>query len=640
MDDLIGRQLGLYDIVSQLGTGGMANVYKAYQPSVDRYVAIKVLTRLHTKEYEIFTSRFMQEAQVVAKLEHPHILPVYDFGETEDYLYLVMRLVNAGTLWDRFHGQPFPVESIRHIITQVGDALDYAHTQGIVHRDVKPKNILMDDRDNCLLTDFGIAKVIQADLSLTQFGTTLGTPTYMSPEQIQGEPLDGRSDIYALGVILFQLATGHLPFEADTPHEISSKHLYAPLPSARAINPDLPQAIESIINKAMAKDPDERYATAGELVQTMKDLKFEKLIPLPAMDDEADEDDDQTTVLPSLDLSQISSDDTASEPKAVETIQLDELQPAESFETVSSPLPEREIETPVSAQQPDSQPVIASQPIDKIERPRAVTPSPFQPGLEGASPSFWQSRGLLIFGGVAVVLIIVLLGVLIGVNLSRSDVPVTSEAFNEVQGNASNISLQDDFSQPRLEVIESTDETGVSKKYQDNKYVISVSPVDGEETADESARSITFVGEQVYEDFELEVEIIELSGKAANRSEDAAENAYGVTFRNQGRNYYTLEVTSSGLVKLFRVSAEEELNIAGAQKKDIKPGSPIQLHLKVVGPNFTVSLNGGEPYNFNDPAEDYLKQGDIGLVVNPGGDRTATAAFDNLEIRVFEPTEP
>ena len=164
--------------------------------------------------------------------------------------------------------------------------------------------------------------------------------------------------------------------------------------------------------------------------------------------------------------------------------------------------------------------------------------------------------------------------------------------------------------------------------------------MDGEETADESARSITFVGEQVYEDFELEVEIIELSGKAANRSEDAAENAYGVTFRNQGRNYYTLEVTGSGLVKLFRVSAEEELNIAGAQKKDINPGSPIQLHLKVVGPNFTVSLNGGEPYNFNDPAEDYLKQGDIGLVVNPGGDRTATAAFDNLEIRVFEPTEP
>ncbi|MCB0167775.1 MAG: serine/threonine protein kinase [Anaerolineae bacterium] len=636
MDDLIGRQLGLYDIVSQLGTGGMANVYKAYQPSVDRYVAVKVLTRLPTKEYEIFTSRFMQEAQVVAKLEHPHILPVYDFGETEDYLYLVMRLVNAGTLWDRFHGQPFPVELIRHIITQVGDALDYAHTQGIVHRDVKPKNILMDDRDNCLLTDFGIAKVMQTDLSLTQFGTTLGTPTYMSPEQIQGEPLDGRSDVYALGVILFQLATGHLPFEADTPHEISTKHLYAQLPSARAINPELPPTIESIIVKAMAKDPNDRYATAGDLVQAMKDLKFEKSISTPVMDYEADEDDnDQTTILTSLELPPNGANGTASEPKAIETIELDDLQPAEPPDTVNSPRPESEIATPTSLPQPDSHPVMNAQPFDKTERARTVTP-----GFEGSPPSFWQSRGLLIFGGVAVVVIVVLLGVLIGVNLNRSDVPVTSEAFSDVQGNASNVSLHDDFSQHRLEVTDSTDETGVSKRYEDNKYVVSVSPMAVADPTVESARNITFVGEQPYEDFELNVEITEISGKAADRSEDAAESAYGITFRNQGRNYYTLEVTGSGLIKLFRVAADEELNIAGAQKKDMKPGTPIQLHLKVIGPNFTVSLNDDEPYNFSDPAEDYLKQGDIGFVVNPGGNRIATVAFDNLEIRVFEPTEP
>ncbi|MCB0194014.1 MAG: protein kinase [Anaerolineae bacterium] len=633
MDELIGKQLGLYKIVSQLGTGGMANVYKAYQSSVDRHVAIKVLTRQHTKEYEIFVNRFMQEAQVVAKLEHPHILPVYDFGETENYLYLVMRLVNAGTLWDRFHGQPFPVEHIRHIIIQVGDALDYAHTKGIVHRDVKPKNILMDDRDNCLLTDFGIAKVMQADLSLTQMGTTLGTPTYMSPEQIQGEPLDGRSDIYALGVILFQLATGHLPFEADTPHEISTKHLYAKLPSAQALNPDLPASVEAIIAKAMAKNPDARYVTAGEMVKAMKDLKLEKPVSQVNGFEDDEDDGDQTTVLPSLDSDQFISESLVTS-EVAETVQLDGL-PSDGSSQPTPVVPDSQpaIQTQVI---PDSQPVVAA--LESAENPinvhdaRLATPPPFPVGTDAPSQSFWSNRGVWIFGAIGI-LIIILLGVLIGLNLSRPELAATSEVPTEQPLDWS-VVLEDDFSEHRLDVSsEEEEKNGIERKYDENQYVISVKPVPSEDNTDGLIRNITFIDDRVYEDFLLEVYVTEKSRQSPKQSEETEADSYGVTFRNQGRNFYTLEITGDGLLKLFKVSAEEDINFAVKQVENIEAGQPIHLRLEAIGPVFTVTVNDTEMYEFNDPtADDYLKQGDIGFVVHPVDNHSASAAFDNLKI--------
>lgn len=642
MDELIGRQLGLYEIVSQLGTGGMANVYKAYQSSVDRHVAVKVLTRLHTKAYQIFANRFMQEAQVVAKLEHPHILPVYDFGETEDYLYLVMRLANAGTLWDRFHGQPFPLEHIRHIILQVGDALDYAHTKGIVHRDVKPKNILMDDRDNCLLTDFGIAKVMQADLSLTQMGTTVGTPTYMSPEQIQGEPLDGRTDIYALGVILFQLATGHLPFEADTPQGMSTKHLYADRPSARALNPALPAEVEAIIARAMAKNPDDRYATAGDMVQSMKDLQQVKVSPDILMDDA--DDDDKTTILPSFDSELFASDRLATADLVEETVQLDDLQPANSSNNqVPAGLDDQpDGATPVvqNAGRPATASLEPAQAPINGGRVRSATPAPFPVGPDAAAQGAGQNRWIWLFGVIGI-LIIILLGVLIGISLSQPETPVTSEAFAEIDAEARNFVkvLEDDFSEPRLEITELDDENGVARSYEAEQFLISVDPsrVSGDPT--ETLRAITFVDDSVYENFMLAVELVEKNGNLADRDEIEDQNFYGVTFRNQGRNFYSLEVTGSGSLKLFKVSAEEELNIASSPDGTIEPGRPIKLQLEAVGPEFTVTVND-EEYNFTDPAPDeYLKQGGIGFVVNPADNRPATAAFDNLEIWTLESAE-
>lgn len=272
MENLTGKQFGQYRIIEPLGEGGMAAVYKAYQPSVDRYVAIKVLPQQFAKDPN-FISRFEQEARILAKLQHPHILPVYDHGQADGYTYIVMPLVAEGSLTDFLVNNKPTLTDIQRIISQIGDALDYAHSQGIVHRDIKPGNILIDTRGNCLLTDFGIAKMLENTVQLTVTGGILGTPAYMSPEQGLGETPDGRSDIYALGVILYEMATGRIPFKAETPLAVMMKHVSDPLPPPRTINPTIPEDLERIILKAMAKEPADRYATDGEMVSAIQKIK-------------------------------------------------------------------------------------------------------------------------------------------------------------------------------------------------------------------------------------------------------------------------------------------------------------------------------------------------------------------------------
>lgn len=269
MEDLTGRQLNAYQIVAPLGEGGMAAVYKAYQPAMDRYVALKILPRHFASDPE-FISRFQQEAKVLAKLQHPHILPVFDFGEADGYTYLVMPFVESGTLTQVMRGLPLPLEQIRRVITQVGDALDYAHAHGLIHRDVKPSNVLIDERANCLLTDFGLAKIVAGSAHLTTSGAIMGTPAYMSPEQGLGQTLDARSDIYALGVILYEMAVGRVPYSAETPLAVVIKHIHDPLPPPRRLNPALPEALERVILKSLAKQPSDRFATAGEMVKALQ----------------------------------------------------------------------------------------------------------------------------------------------------------------------------------------------------------------------------------------------------------------------------------------------------------------------------------------------------------------------------------
>ena len=261
-----GQMLGAYRILNKVGQGGMATVYKAYQPSMDRNVAIKVLPSQLAESKE-FVTRFRQEARTIARLEHPHILPVFDFGEDDGVTYFVMRFLEAGTLKNRMEAGPLDLDEIDRIFTQLAEALGYAHSHGVVHRDLKPANALVDSSGNLFLTDFGIAKLLEsASPRLTQTDAIMGTPAYISPEQAQAGSVDQRSDIYSLGIILYEMVTGRVPFVADTPLAVILKHLNEPLPLPSALKGDIPPAIEQVILKALAKNPDDRFVNTSEFI--------------------------------------------------------------------------------------------------------------------------------------------------------------------------------------------------------------------------------------------------------------------------------------------------------------------------------------------------------------------------------------
>ena len=263
--NLNGQTLGPYRVIEQIGKGGMATVFKAYEPSLDRYVAIKILPE-YFAHYPEFVTRFEREAKAVAKLDHPNIVPIFGYGQDQGFMYLVMRYVPAGTLREML-GQPLHLSVVGDILRQVGGALHYAHQQGIIHRDVKPSNVLMADQKWALLTDFGLAKMVESSSQLTKSGVGVGTPAYMSPEQGQGMKVDHRTDIYSLGVMLYEMTTGHIPYDAETPMAIVLKHISAPLPLPRVVNPNLPEGVERVILKAMAKDPEDRFSNVDEMVK-------------------------------------------------------------------------------------------------------------------------------------------------------------------------------------------------------------------------------------------------------------------------------------------------------------------------------------------------------------------------------------
>jgi tetratricopeptide (TPR) repeat protein len=270
MSFAIGENVGPYRITAQLGSGGMATVYKAYHASLDRYVAVKVMHAAF-KEDPNFLARFQREARIVARLEHPHIVPVYDFNEHEGQPYLVMRFIEGETLKARLQAGPLTTAQVMDILRPVCQALAYAHDQGVLHRDIKPSNILLTAQGGVFLTDFGLAKIAQAGESTLSADTLLGTPQYISPEQAQGNSsLDARTDIYSLGVVLYELLVGRVPFQADTPYAVIHDHIYSPLPMPRCLRPDLPEPFERVLLKALAKERDDRYTTVDEMLAALE----------------------------------------------------------------------------------------------------------------------------------------------------------------------------------------------------------------------------------------------------------------------------------------------------------------------------------------------------------------------------------
>jgi len=270
-DDLVGKQIGEFHIEARIGRGGMATVYRAFQPSMNRQVALKVILYDETNQNDEFRRRFAQEAEVVAQLEHIHILPVHAYGVAEGRAYLAMRLLSGGSLSDLLTDGALPLDHAAEIFGQIARGLAYAHSRGLIHRDLKPSNILLDDTGNAYLTDFGLAKWMVDAPELTKTGNIVGTPAYMAPEQLRGEMIDHRADIYSMGVILYHMMVGRPPFEISSSDIISLiyQHLEKIPPAPSEINPNIPSAVEHVIMRALSKDPDQRYDNVRQMADDL-----------------------------------------------------------------------------------------------------------------------------------------------------------------------------------------------------------------------------------------------------------------------------------------------------------------------------------------------------------------------------------
>jgi serine/threonine protein kinase len=358
------KKLGKYEIIDRIGRGGMAEVYRGYHAVLDRYVAIKLLHPFLADDPE-FKDRFEKEARNVARLKHPNIVQVYDFeydSEGESY-YMVMELINGPTLKDRLYdlqssGGNVPINESVRIVKNAAEALAYAHQRSMIHRDVKPANLMLDEDGRVVLTDFGIAKIVTGT-QFTASGGMIGTPAYMAPEQGLGEAGDERSDIYSLGVILFQLITGRLPYDADTPLAIILKHLNEPIPVPGELVPDLSKDLENIIYKAMAKEPGERYQTATELAYDLDRL-----------------------------------DDTGHHQPMYDTPRVP------SFEA-TPPMPRELTPSMPPPVEPSAQPVMTAPPLPDIAAPAPAA----QPGAPGRLHPIWT---LALVAGIAAIIVLAL----------------------------------------------------------------------------------------------------------------------------------------------------------------------------------------------------------------------------------------
>jgi serine/threonine-protein kinase len=288
MSDLVGRQLGQYELRELIRQGGMATVYKAYQASLDRWVAVKVLSR---PDDATFVARFEAEARSIARFQHPNIVPVHDYGEQDGYLYLVVTYVEDGRSLAELVGEPMAADRALRFGVQILAGLAYAHGKGVVHRDIKPSNVLLPSPDWSMLADFGIAKLLHAQgRDLTRPGMVLGTAAYMAPEQTFGLPVDPRTDLYSVGIVLYELVTAQVPFDGDNPVMVMMKQAYEPPEPPRELNPEVPAEVQDLLLRALAKDPADRFQSAeamsAEITATLTRLQHSPPPSTPSVADD------------------------------------------------------------------------------------------------------------------------------------------------------------------------------------------------------------------------------------------------------------------------------------------------------------------------------------------------------------------
>jgi serine/threonine protein kinase len=395
----------------------MATVYRAYQSALEREVAIKVIAPAYTTNSS-FIERFQREARATAKLHHPNILTIYDFGQDPNSgeYYIVSELIEGSTLRERL-GQPFAPQEAARLLQQLADALDYAHEMGIIHRDVKPGNILLDKRGRAILGDFGIARLMEGASELTASGLGVGTPAYMSPEQAMGETVDGRCDQYSLGIVLYEMLTGKPPFQASTPVALVMAHATRPLPDPRQYNPALSEAVVQVLTRALAKDPAQRYPTTGQFAQA-----FRAALDSPASDRYFSNKSLATEVTPTIPISD----------SELNYFRPDNPPPSQNFTT---PVPSHTTQPAV----PGDWPAIKQPPSGEAERvpPDALPvtsparwPSPSSAPAPSGTTQSPRRGGLLI--GLGVVALVAIIGVTVTLTLlfsqGRTNPPVAGLA--------------------------------------------------------------------------------------------------------------------------------------------------------------------------------------------------------------------
>lgn len=602
--NIIGKQIGQYQIEEQIGQGGMATVYKAYQPSINRHVAVKILPSQYAQDPS-FLKRFEQEAKAIAALEHPHILPVYDFGTQDGLTYMVMRYIKWGTL-SKFMGQPLAPERIVTLIGDVASALDYAHKQGVVHRDIKPSNVLIDNNGEALLTDFGIAKMMAGSgaTQLTGAGSVLGTPAYMSPEQAKGEHIDGRTDIYSLGVVLYELLTGQQPYQAETPVALVLKHLTEPLTAPRVVKPDVPDPLERVVVKAMAKDPSERYQTAGEFQRALQQALREI------------ESGVKTANIPISTTTQTKTVTGAvpAAPKSggkigpwligggIAMALLCVLGGGLLLFGLMASSGDSRGGTPAAGS-----PTSVAIGIDKTATPTA-TPTAPEP-TPTATPEESEPDP----------------------TPTKNNLP-TLEPINlaDIPGLNEQILLEDDFSSNANDwpTGEQSDEYGITN----------TEFVDGRYRMTQEAKQGVFVWNDLtqidYDNFVFSVEATPVEQQVADTF------AYGITFRENvdDAEYYAFEISADGSFTVnLRHNEEWKTLVDWTESAAINRGSTNQLAVKAVGPSLTFYINGHEVAAVED---DTLDTGAIGVAMDlyDKGDKV-TVDFDNLVIRAISADE-
>ncbi len=596
MPDLVGHTLGQYRIVEQIGLGGMATVYKAYQPALDRYVAIKVLPAYYAHEPG-FAERFIREAKAVAKLTHPHVLPIYDFGQENGLSYIVMQYVDAGTLKEML-GQPINLMTATNVIEQIADALDYAHDQGIIHRDVKPSNVLMDRGRWALLSDFGLAKIVEGSVQLTGSGVGVGTPAYMAPEQGQGLKVNRRADIYSLGIILYEMVTGRVPFEAETPMAIVVKHITEPLPLPRKINPDLPESVERIIMKALAKNPDDRYETAGKMARalrkTVASLDTAVVEAMPSPPTVAAGAGETPTVLEEGDATRVVPPPATATPKGkgfpawamaaagvvallllvgglLLARALSTQRAGEATEAAATEAPQAvEVGTPTEA----GGETVASPTSRPTEPPPTETPP--RPVLG----DLFAERAL---------------------NFIESNPPI----------------FEDDFSNPDSGWALTNDQQGQEGIYEDGAFVVRVPEVVG----GENLATVPLPMDKPLSNFVLQFDLVTIDGGAG------ANWAVGFRVQRDRGLYAGLSVQPRGF-GIVRFESGEETRLAQGMAS-YNPYEETQVTLAAIGPAVMLFLNGER---VGVARTEFLRPGRITFNANNSGNPMVAYRFDNVRL--------